>query len=226
MSQNADEMRRYRGGVASKLDDAERVHVETAAEWRSWLEENAGRGEGVWLVSWKKASGRPAMSYDEAVTEALAFGWVDSVPRKLDDDRTMLYYAPRKPGSGWARPNKVRVARLEAEGRMAPAGAAAVASAKADGSWSKLDDVEDLVVPPDLADALAAHPPAADEWEAFPRSAKRGILEWIVQAKKPETRAKRVAETAEMAARGERANQWPRTSRKPVDRSSSRQRPS
>lgn len=196
--------------MASKLDDAERVHPETTAEWWAWLEANAGTVDGVWLVSWRKAAGRPAMTYDEAVTEALAFGWVDSVPRKLDEERTMLWYAPRKPGSAWSRPNKERVARLEAEGRMASAGAVAVASAKADGSWSKLDDVEDLVVPPDLAEAFVAHPPAAEQWEAFPRSAKRGILEWIVQAKKPETRATRVAETAEKAARGERANQWSR----------------
>jgi uncharacterized protein YdeI (YjbR/CyaY-like superfamily) len=193
-----------------KLDDALRVHPETRAEWREWLAANHDSCVGAWFVSWKKHTGRPAVAYDEAVSEALAFGWVDSVPRTLDDDRSMLWYASRKPGSAWSRPNKERVARLEAEGRMAPAGAAVVAAARADGSWSKLDDVEDLVVPSDLAAAFVEHPGSADEWEAFPRSAKRGILEWIVQAKKPETRAKRVAETAELAARRERANQWPR----------------
>lgn len=94
---------------------------------------------------------------------------------------------------------------------MAPAGAVVMAGARADGSWSKLDDVENLVVPSDLAEALVARPGAAANWEAFPRSAKRGILEWILRAKRAETRAKRVAETAEKAERNKRANQRPRT---------------
>ena len=99
---------------------------------------------------------------------------------------------------------------METEGLMLPAGRAVIDRAQADGSWTLLDDVEDLVVPDDLAEAFGAHPPAAEEWEAFPRSAKRGILEWIVQAKRPETRARRITETATMAQRGEHANQWPR----------------
>jgi uncharacterized protein YdeI (YjbR/CyaY-like superfamily) len=196
--------------MAGAHDDGEQIHPETAEAWRSWLEQHHERDAGVWLVSWKKHTGRPAMTYDEAVTEALAFGWVDSRPRKLDDGRTMLWYAPRKKGSAWSRPNKERVARLEHEARMAPAGAAVVAQAKADGSWSKLDEVEDLVVPDDLAAAFTRHPGSAEHWEGFPRSAKRGILEWIVQAKREVTRATRVEETARLAAEGIRANQWPR----------------
>lgn len=148
------------------------------------------------------------MTYEESVEEALCFGWVDSRPRKLDAERTMLWFAPRKPGSGWARTNKQRVERLRAAGLMAPAGLAAVESAKADGSWTKLDAVEDLVVPPDLAAALAEHPPAVANFDAFPKSARRGILEWLVQAKTAPTRAKRVEETARLAQRNERANQW------------------
>lgn len=162
----------------------------------------------MWLVSWKKATGRPAVDYDAAVEEALCVGWVDSTGRRLDDERSMLYVAPRKPRSGWSRPNKERVARLTVAGLMRPAGLAVVEAAQADGSWSLLDDVENLVVPDDLRAALDAHAGAAGHWEAFPRSAKRGILEWIVQAKRPETRAKRVEETARRAARNERANQW------------------
>lgn len=148
------------------------------------------------------------MSYEDAVEEALCFGWVDSRPSKLDESRTMLYFSPRKPRSAWARPNKIRVERLTAQGLMRPAGLAKVEQAKQDGSWTRLDDVEDLVSPPDLVEALAALPPAAANWEAFPRSAKRGILEWIVQAKTEATRAKRVAETARLAQENQRANQW------------------
>ncbi len=184
------------------------VHATTRADWRAWLEANRERKEGVWLVSFKGANDRPRVPYDEAVEEALCFGWVDSKPRKLDDERTMLWFAPRKAGSGWSRPNKERVARAEASGAMTAAGAAKVAAAMRDGSWTMLDAVEALEVPPDLADAFAAYPDAARLFDTFPRSAKRGILEWIVQAKTPGTRRKRVEETARLANEGVRANQW------------------
>jgi uncharacterized protein YdeI (YjbR/CyaY-like superfamily) len=162
----------------------------------------------VWLISYKKAANKPAVSYDEAVEEALCFGWIDSKPGKLDDARTMLYFAPRKRGSKWSKPNKERVARLLEAGLMAPAGLAKVEAAKLDGTWTALDAVEALEVPPDLAAALAQYPQAAEFWEAFPRSVKRGILEWIVSAKKPDTRANRVNETARLASENKRANQW------------------
>ena len=188
----------------------DRFHAETREQWRAWLTEHAAEGRGVWLVTWKQASGRPVLTYEDAVTEALAFGWVDSKGGKVDDDRTMLWFTARKRGSGWARPNKRRIAALEAAGRMTDAGRRVVEAAKADGSWTLLDDVEDLVVPPDLAAAFEAVPGSREHWEAFPRSAKRGILEWIVQAKTAPTRAKRIAETAAQAGIGERANQWRR----------------
>jgi uncharacterized protein YdeI (YjbR/CyaY-like superfamily) len=186
----------------------DQLHPETTEQWRAWLADHHTRTAGVWLVSWKKHTGRPALSYDQAVTEALAFGWVDSKPNKLDDERTKLWFSPRKPTSAWSRPNKERVGRLVAEGRMTEAGRRLVEAAQANGAWSKLDDVEDLVVPDDLAAAFARHPGSADQWQQFPRSARRGILEWIVQARKPETRARRVLDTAEKASQGERANQW------------------
>jgi uncharacterized protein YdeI (YjbR/CyaY-like superfamily) len=133
---------------------------------------------------------------------------VDSKPNKLDAERSLLWFAPRKRGTGWSRPNKERVERMVAAGKMAPAGMALVEAAQADGSWSKLDDVENLEVPADLAAALASYPQAAQHWEAFPRSAKRGILEWILNAKTEPTRARRIDETARLAAENKRANQW------------------
>jgi uncharacterized protein YdeI (YjbR/CyaY-like superfamily) len=184
------------------------VHAESATEWRAWLERNHDRDVGVWLVSWKTSTGRPRMSYEESVEEALAFGWVDSKGNTLDADRSMLWFAPRRAGSGWSRPNKERVERLERDGRMTDAGRRVIERAKADGSWTLLDDVENLVVPPDLAAAFDAHPGAREQWDGFPRSARRGILEWIVQAKTAPTRERRITETAAAAARGERANQW------------------
>lgn len=184
------------------------VHPKTRAEWRTWLAKHHTRNEGVWLISYKKATGQPRVGYDEAVEEALCFGWVDSKGNKLDDERSMLYFAPRKRGAGWSKPNKERVERMIAAGLMMPAGLAKVDAAKQDGTWNALDGVEALEVPDDLATALAVQPNARANWDAFPRSVKRGVLEWIQNAKRPETRAKRVGETARLAAENKRANQW------------------
>lgn len=179
-------------------------------EWRRWLSANHAEGSGVWLVLFKKATGRQTYTFNDAVEEALCFGWIDSLPRALDDSRSMLYFAPRKKGSGWSRVNKARIAKMEAADKMMPAGRAKIDAAKADGSWTRLDAIENLEIPDDLAKALADHPPAATHFGAFPRSVKRGILEWILNAKRPATREKRIMETATLAARNERANQWPR----------------
>jgi len=171
------------------------------------LPTDTGSGESV-LVSWRSATGRPSVGYEESVEEALCVGWVDSKGGRIDDERTKLWFAPRNPRSAWARTNKERVARLEAAGLMLPAGRRAVEVAKANGTWAMLDDVENLVVPPDLDTAFAAHPGSRETWDSFPRSARRAILEWIVQARTEPPRAKRIAETAAKAAVGERANEW------------------
>ena len=189
------------------LDDYERVHAETRAEWRGWLSANHASAPGAWLVSWKQATGKPSVGYAESVEEALCFGWIDSLNRTVDHERTQQLFTPRRPGSRWSRSNKERVERLLADGQIEPAGLAAIEAAKASGAWTELDDVENLVVPDDLAAAFEAHPGAADRWEAFPPSARRLILRWILDAKRPETRAKRIAETALEAAAGRRANQ-------------------
>lgn len=178
------------------------------AEWRAWLTENHRTATGVWLVFYKKGSGKPYLSYDEAVEEALCFGWIDSKPGKLDDERSMQYYAPRKPKSNWSKINKERVERLTAAGLMTENGLKMVELAKQTGTWAALDEVEALIVPPDLQAELEALPPAATHFAAFPRSVKRGILEWILNAKTAETRQKRIAETVRLAAENIRANQY------------------
>ena len=192
----------------AKLAYVERFQAETRSEWRFWLEQNHTASSGVWLVTFKKYSGQPYFSYGESVEEALCFGWVDSVGGKVDDLRSMLYFAPRKAKSGWAKPNKERITRLLEAGLMRPAGLAKIEAAKLDGSWTLLDAVEALEIPDDLENALKGFPNASANFAAFPKSAKRGILEWIVQAKKPETRAKRIEETARLANENVRANQW------------------
>lgn len=192
-------------------DEREHVHAETIRKWRGWLHANHRRETGVWLVSWRNGTGRPRLTYEESVEEALAFGWIDSKGQRLDEERTMLWFSPRKPGSGWSRPNKERIERLERDRRMTDAGREAIARAKLDGSWTLLDAVEDLTVPDDLAAAFASSPGSAEHWDGFPRSARRALLAWIVQARRPETRARRVSEVATKAARGERANEPPRS---------------
>jgi uncharacterized protein YdeI (YjbR/CyaY-like superfamily) len=186
------------------MNDAPQVHPEDRAAWRSWLEANHATATGVWLVSWRRGHG-PRVEYEEAVEEALCFGWIDSQGGNIDERRSRQYYAPRKATSGWAATNKARVERLIADGHMAPAGLAAIERAKANGSWTLLDAVEQGIVPEDLARALADRPPAATNFDAFPKSARRALLEWITQAKRPETRDRRVLETAERAAVNERA---------------------
>ncbi|MEY2847721.1 MAG: hypothetical protein RI885_386 [Actinomycetota bacterium] len=189
------------------------VEVGSRAEWREWLLANAGTSTGVWAVTIKKAyvpEGSEFVSARDLNEECLCVGWIDSRPAKIDVTRSALLCTPRKPGSGWSKVNRDRLAPLLAAGLVAPAGLAAIEAAKSDGSWSKLDEVDALVVPDDLRTALERHPDAAANFAAFPPSARRGILEWIAQAKREQTRAARVAETAELAGRNIRAQQWPR----------------
>jgi uncharacterized protein YdeI (YjbR/CyaY-like superfamily) len=192
----------------SMAKNVEQVQIEHREEWRRWLTENHDRSDGIWLVTFKKQCGDRYVSYDAVVEEALCFGWIDSLPRKLDSERTMLWVAPRKPGSGWSKLNKERIAAMIATERMTPAGLAKIEAAKQDGSWTALDAIEALEIPPDLQRAIETDPIAQQNFEAFPRSAKRGILEWVISAKRPETRAKRIAETVRLAAENKRANQW------------------
>ena len=184
------------------------IRPKSRADWRKWLEENHARNEGVWLISYKKTSGKQSFDYEESVEEALCFGWIDSKGNKLDDERTMIWFSPRKSGSKWAKPNKERVKKLMKAGLMTPAGLAKVEAAKKDGTWNALDGVEALEIPPDLAKALSKNKTAKEYFEAFPRSVKRAILEWILNAKRPETRAKRIEETVTLAEKNIRANQW------------------
>jgi uncharacterized protein YdeI (YjbR/CyaY-like superfamily) len=190
------------------LDSYIRVQPASRAEWRAWLEANHAQSESIWLVLPKKGSGIAGVSLSDAVDEALCFGWIDSLPRALDDQRSMLLISPRKAKSNWSAVNKAKIERLAVAGLIAPPGQKTIDLARANGTWDALNTVEALATPDDLASALAGFENAATNWEAFPRSAKRGILEWILNAKAPETRAKRIAETAEKAGRNERANQW------------------
>lgn len=179
-----------------------------ASQWRSWLEEHHVIEKSLFLIIYHKESGVPSVYYPEAVDEALCFGWVDSTPKKRDEQSYYVLFARRNPKSLWSAVNKAKVERLLAEGRMAAAGLQMVALAKETGTWTALDGVSALELPEDLVQAFANEPQARVYFEAFPPSARRGILEWIFTAKRPETRAQRIAETVRLAAKNERANQW------------------
>jgi uncharacterized protein YdeI (YjbR/CyaY-like superfamily) len=180
------------------------VRAGDRAAWRVWLEKHHAGARGVWLVRPRREAGA-TLDYDALVEEALCFGWVDGRVQPIDDVEMMQLLTPRKRGSAWARSNKDRVARLEASGRMAEAGRRVVEAAQADGSWSRYDSAEALEMPPDLTTALAADGSAATHFAGFSDAAKRAILRWLIDAKRPETRAKRIAETVRLAAKNERA---------------------
>jgi uncharacterized protein YdeI (YjbR/CyaY-like superfamily) len=141
---------------------------------------------------YKAATGKARLTYEDSIPDALCYGWIDSVNKPLDDQRTGLLFTPRRPGSGWSRTNKVRIARLLKEGRMQPAGLAKIASAKRDGSWTLLDSVEAMQVPDDLRGALGAA--GMRKFDALTHGRKKEHLRMLVTAKRPDTRAKRIAD--------------------------------
>lgn len=184
-----------------------RYQPASRAKLREFLEAYHVTSSGFWLVRFKAGHG-PQLSYEEVCEELVRVGWVDSKPASLDAKRSMLLCTPRKPKSAWSAHNKRRVAALTKAGQMHVVGLAAVKLAKANGTWSALDAVEKLEVPKDLAARLEALAPASQHFEAFARSVKRQLLEWVASAKKAETRAARVEEIATKAQRNVRANQW------------------
>lgn len=184
----------------------ERLEIRSQADLDAWLATvGRDRAESIWLVSYKKHH-PDYVSYDEIVESVLAHGWIDSTTRRLDGDRSMLLVAPRRQGSTWSARNKAIVERLEQQGRITDAGWAVIERAKADGTWTILDDVERLVVPDDLSAALDGTNGARGHWDSFPTSARKNLLWWVKSAKRPETRARRIEAIAREAAKGRRAN--------------------
>lgn len=189
-------------------DHIEDVEFASAEELDDWLLENHERRASIWGVFWKKATPANYIDRHTLLRTVLRYGWIDSLPRKLDDTRSKLLLSPRKSGSAWSAVNKAVIAQLRDDGTLHAAGKRCVDAAIADGSWTFLDDVEAGILPDDLRKALQAKPPAQENFDAFPQSAKRGILEWIAQAKRDVTRRNRIAETAELAAQNKRALDW------------------
>jgi uncharacterized protein YdeI (YjbR/CyaY-like superfamily) len=189
-----------------ETDRFEKVEVTSPAQLRDWLAANHGRRTSIWLVTFKKHVAAKYVSVDDILDEVLCFGWIDGLRRKLDDDRTMQLLSPRR-HQVWAKSYKDRAARLIAEGRIRPPGLAAIEASKRDGLWEVMADVDALVVPADLAAALDAHRSAVENFHGSAPSYRRNVLRWIASAKTPATRATRLAQTVEHAARGAKISQ-------------------
>ena len=187
------------------------VEPATREQWREWLEAHAASAAEVWLVIPHARSGRPGIGHREAIEEALCFGWIDSLARRHDDSSWRQRFSPRRPTAAWSKINRELVEQLTAQGRMTPAGQAAVDLAKRTGTWSALADAQDGIVPDDLRAALDADPAAAAGFAALSPSARRAALESIARAVRPQTRRTRVA--AAVAQAGSRAAAPRRASR-------------
>jgi len=193
--------------MANKLDTLEDLDAPSRPEWRKWLAAHHTQPEGVWLILYKKESGQRQMAYADAVEEALCFSWIDSLPRKIDAARYKLLFSPRKKGNVWSALNKRRVAQLEAAGLLMPAGRAKIEAAQQDGSWNLLNSSDALEMPTDLGQTLATNAVAQQNFAAFSESSRKQILQYVANAKRPETRQKRIAQTVELAAQNQKPNQ-------------------
>ena len=179
------------------------VHAADRAQWRAWLEKNHARSSGIALVFYKKASGKPCVTYDEAVEEALCLGWIDSRKNSLDAERYTFMFSPRKAGSAWSKSNKARVEKLIASGRMTEIGLAKIEAAKRDGSWTGLDAIENLTAPPALGLALSRNKKARKHFDALSAAVRKLLIRWIASAKRAETQEQRIKATVAAAARGD-----------------------
>lgn len=183
-------------------------HPKSKAEWRAWLSENHQSNQSIWLVYHKSSSNKPSLSWSDAVDEALCFGWIDSTKKTIDKESYMQYFSKRKPNSMWSRINKEKVTKLIEENLMTDAGFQSIVIAKENGSRNALDDVEALIIPKDLKEALASNLEAMAFFNELSNSAKKLLLHWVTFAKRPETRKKRIVELVESASQGLKPKQF------------------
>lgn len=190
----------------SKIDEFKDFHPLERADWREWLTQNHAQASGVWFIYYKKTANKPRVTYDEAVEEALCFGWIDSLPRKLDNERSKLLFTPRKPKSVWSKLNKTRIEKLIEEDLMTEAGLKKIEMAKADGSWNALEKSDNLEIESDLQKALGKNKTAEKNFQKFSPSTRKAILQWLNLAKRKETRHARIKKVVSMAEKNLRAN--------------------
>jgi uncharacterized protein YdeI (YjbR/CyaY-like superfamily) len=181
------------------------LQVKDRESWRAWLEKNHSLEKEIWLVHYKKHVAKPGISYEDAVEEALCFGWIDGMLRRVDEEKHVLRYSPRRRGSIWSESNKKRAERMIEQGRMTEAGLAKIREAKDNGEWQKAALREDTAnIPPDLESALNANSQARRNFEKLAPSHKKQYIWWITSAKTDQTRQKRIRETVRLVEANER----------------------
>ncbi|MBL7683479.1 MAG: YdeI/OmpD-associated family protein [Flavipsychrobacter sp.] len=173
-------------------------------DWRQWLKKYHSKKQCIWLICYKKETGKPTLSWSDAVDQALCYGWIDGTRKSVDHESFMQYFSRRKPNSMWSKINKNKVEKLIADGQMTQAGLNAIEIAKENGSWTILDDVEELVIPKDLENAFKTQPGSKPYFMSLSKSVKKMILHWVTVAKRPETREKRITEVVTLAAKQQR----------------------
>jgi uncharacterized protein YdeI (YjbR/CyaY-like superfamily) len=177
------------------MEIGETLLAPTREAWRTWLEQHHATSAEIWLILGKKNSGVQTVTLDEATEEALCFGWVDSIQKRIDDRTHALRFTPRKPKSVWSQSNVDRVRRLTAQGKMTPAGLALVEAAKANGQWEAATQRDVLLaLPQELEAALATRPGAGNGFARLPDSLKKQLIYWVASAKREETRRRRIDE--------------------------------
>ena len=189
-------------------NEIETFYPASRQAWRLWLQENHSTKQSVWLIYYKKKSGTPSLSWSEAVDEALCFGWIDSKAKPIDEEKYMQFFTRRKPKSVWSKINKEKVQRLMAAGLITQAGYDSIETAKQNGSWIILDDVEELIIPADLENEFNNNAGSKDFFLSLSKSVRKSMLHWIMMAKRPETRQKRINEIAELAAQKRKPGQF------------------
>lgn len=181
--------------------DTPSFYPSSARKWRAWLQKNHAKEKSVWLICYKQNAGKPTLSWSEAVDEALCFGWIDSIRKPIDEHSFMQFFSRRKPNSTWSKINKDKVEMLIAEGRMAQAGLDSIELAKKNGSWNILNTVDTLEIPEDLKKEFRLRKGSEEYFLGLSKSVRKMMLQWIVLAKRPETRAKRILEIAVQAGK-------------------------
>lgn len=178
----------------------ELLFLKNRDEWREWLLKNHLEAQSIWVVYYKKGSNKDSISYAEAVEEALCFGWIDSKAKPIDEEKYKQFFSKRKPKSVWSKLNKERIEKLESQNLIMPAGYKMIEIAKENGYWNLLDEAEAWIVPEDLESAFSTSPEAREYFIGLSKSDRRNILQWLVLARRPETRQNRINEIAELAA--------------------------
>lgn len=189
-------------------EEVEIFYPTSQNEWRAWLQKNHHAKQAVWLVLYNKSSNKPTISWSNAVDEALCFGWIDSKKVAVDEEKAHQFFSKRKAKGTWSKINKEKILGLIESGMMTKAGLEVIETAKQNGSWTILDEVEELIIPQDFEAALNSAANAMDFYLSLSKSVKKAMLQWLVLAKRPETRQKRIDEIVSLATKKQKPKQF------------------